>query len=61
MSEATQTEAGIGQNLVRLSIGLESKVDLLQDVLGALNSASHAVTLQTIASANRYVSIKKSR
>ena len=49
MSEATQTEAGIGRNLVRLSIGLESKVDLLQDVQAALNAASHAVNLQAIA------------
>ncbi len=52
VSEAAQTEAGIRRNLIRLSIGLESKVDLLQDVLVALDAASHAVTLQTIASAN---------
>ncbi len=49
VSEAAQTEAGIGRNLIRLSIGLESKVDLLRDVEAGLDAASHAVTLQAIA------------
>ena len=51
VSEAARTEAGIGRGLIRLSVGLESKVDLLQDVLVALDAASHAVNLQSIASA----------
>ena len=34
--------AGINQNLVRLSIGLESAEDLVADVLGALDAARHA-------------------
>ena len=34
--------AGIGQNLVRLSIGLESAEDLVADVLGALDAARDA-------------------
>jgi cystathionine gamma-synthase len=49
VSEAAQTEAGIGRNLIRLSIGLESKVDLLRDVEAGLDAATHAVTLQAIA------------
>ena len=49
VSEAAQIEAGIGRNLIRLSIGLESKVDLLRDVEAGLDAASHAVTLQAIA------------
>ncbi|MCH8135242.1 MAG: PLP-dependent transferase [Proteobacteria bacterium] len=40
----------IGQNLIRLSVGLENKTDLLHDVLRALDAASHALTLQTIVS-----------
>ena len=53
VNEAALAQAGIGQNLIRLSVGLESKTDLLVDVLGALDATSHAVSLQTIASANR--------
>jgi len=53
VSEAALAQAGIGQDLIRLSVGLESKTDLLEDVLGALDAASHAVSLQAIASANR--------
>lgn len=52
VSKAALTEAGIGQNLIRLSIGLESANDLLQDVLEALDAASHAVTLQSITTGN---------
>ena len=48
VGEAALKNAGIGQNLVRLSIGLESSEDLLQDVLAALDAASHAVTLQAV-------------
>jgi len=49
VSELAQTEAGIGPNPIRLSIGLENKVDLLHDVAAALDAASHIITLQTIA------------
>ena len=48
VNEAALAEAGIGPNLIRLSIGLENKTDLLQDVVASLESASHAVTLQAI-------------
>ena len=52
VSKAALAQAGIGQDLIRLSVGLESKSDLLEDVLGALNAASYALGSQTIASAN---------
>ena len=41
-------EAGIGENLIRLSVGLEDTDDLLNDILLALEAASHAVTLRTV-------------
>ncbi len=37
VNEAALAQAGIGQNLIRLSVGLENKTDLLHDVLRALN------------------------
>ncbi|MGH8223687.1 MAG: cystathionine gamma-synthase [Woeseiaceae bacterium] len=42
--------AGIHNNLVRLSIGLEDGDDLLNDVLAALDAAAHAVTLKAVGS-----------
>jgi cystathionine gamma-synthase len=42
-------EAGIGESLVRLSIGLEDTDDLLADILQALEAASHAVSLKSVA------------
>ena len=48
VSEEALAEAGIGQDLIRLSVGLESTTDLLADILAALDAASHAVTLQAI-------------
>jgi cystathionine beta-lyase/cystathionine gamma-synthase len=42
-------EAGIGESLVRLSIGLEDTDDLLADILQALETASHAVSLKSVA------------
>jgi cystathionine gamma-synthase len=42
-------EAGIGESLIRLSIGLEDTDDLLSDILQALEAASHAVTLKRVA------------
>jgi cystathionine gamma-synthase len=41
--------AGIGRNLVRLSVGLESAVDLVADVLEALRVASQSVSLKHAA------------
>jgi len=41
--------AGISQDLIRLSVGLESKEDLLADLLAALDAASHAITLHGVA------------
>ncbi len=37
-------EAGIGDSLIRLSIGLEAVNDLCEDLSDGLNAASHAVT-----------------
>jgi len=42
-------EAGIGQNLIRLSVGLESTEDLVADVLSALETARKSVTLASVA------------
>ncbi len=42
VSEAALTEAGIGQNLIRLSVGLECSDDLVADVLNALETARNA-------------------
>ena len=51
LSEAALQEAGIGQNLVRLSIGLESSEDLIADLLEALEAARSAGTLTPVAAA----------
>jgi cystathionine gamma-synthase len=45
-------EAGIGESLVRLSVGLEDTDDLLSDILQALDTAAHAVTLKSVAAAS---------
>ena len=47
VSEDALAEAGIGPNLIRLSVGLESGDDLLADLLAALEAASHAVSLRS--------------
>jgi cystathionine gamma-synthase len=49
VSEEALAEAGIGQNLVRLSVGLESTEDLISDLLGALEAAANAVSLKPVA------------
>lgn len=49
MSEEALAEAGIDQNLIRLSVGIESVEDLAADVLAALEAASNAVRLQSVA------------
>jgi cystathionine gamma-synthase len=47
--EAALAEAGIGQNLIRLSVGLENSEDLIADVLAALEAASKSVSLAPVA------------
>ena len=39
VSEEARTKAGIGQNLIRLSVGLESCEDLVADLISALEKA----------------------
>ena len=49
VSEEALAAAGIGQNLIRLSVGLESTEDLVADLLEALDAASQAVFLKPVA------------
>ena len=49
MNEEALADAGISQELVRLSVGIESADDLVADVLNALGAATHAVELKTVA------------
>jgi len=42
VSKEALKEAGIGNNLIRLSVGLESSEDLIADLLEALNTAKAA-------------------
>ncbi len=51
VSEAALAKAGIGQNLIRLSIGLESSEDLIADLLEALEAARSVRTLAPVAAA----------
>jgi len=51
VSEEALAEAGIGQNLIRLSIGLESSEDLIADLLEALEAARSVRTLAPVAAA----------
>ena len=51
VSEEALREAGIGQNLVRLSVGLESTEDLIADVLSALDRAEAESTVTPVAAA----------
>ena len=44
-------QAGIGENLIRLSVGLESPEDLVADVLEALDKASGAPALAPVVAA----------
>ncbi len=46
---AALEEAGIGQSLIRLSVGLESTEDLVSDVLRALGAAEQAVAPRPVA------------
>jgi cystathionine gamma-synthase len=49
VSDEVLLEAGINQNLIRLSVGLECSEDLVVDVLAALEAAGQAQ-----ASADKY-------
>jgi cystathionine gamma-synthase len=49
MSEEALAEAGIDQNLIRLSVGIESVDDLAADVLEALETAMNVVDLKSVA------------
>ncbi|MDH3352609.1 MAG: cystathionine gamma-synthase [Gammaproteobacteria bacterium] len=49
VSEKALAEAGIRDNLIRLSVGLESAEDLAADVLAALEAARLAVSLKPVA------------
>jgi cystathionine gamma-synthase len=49
MSEAALAEAGISQDLIRLSVGIESAEDLASDVRDALTAASNAVELRSVS------------
>ena len=49
MSEKALLAAGISQDLIRLSVGIESAEDLAADVLDALEAASTAADLKSVA------------
>ncbi len=52
VSRTALQEAGIGENLIRLSIGLEDAADLLQDLQQALEAASQAHTRPRVVAAS---------
>ncbi len=49
MSEEALAEARISQDLIRLSVGIESADDLAADVIDALESATNVVDLTSVA------------
>ena len=49
LCKEAMADAGIHQNLVRLSIGLESFEDLLADVLAALDAARKSAGISEAA------------
>jgi cystathionine gamma-synthase len=49
VSAEALAEAGIGENLIRLSVGLEDGDDLLADILAALESAASAAGVTRLA------------
>ena len=49
VSEEVLAEAGIGKNLIRLSVGLESGEDLVDDLLYALEEAAATQTMTSVA------------
>jgi len=42
MSEAEQISAGVGPDMIRMSVGLESIEDILWDIDQALSHSQHA-------------------
>ena len=51
VSDAALAHAGIGNNLIRLSVGLESTEDLVADILAGLEVASGADTVKPVVAA----------
>ena len=51
VSEEALAEAGIGPNLIRLSVGLEDGDDLAADILAALDCALETAVVAPVASA----------
>ncbi|MGI9224376.1 MAG: cystathionine gamma-synthase [Woeseiaceae bacterium] len=49
VNEEALAEAGISQNLIRLSIGLEGTEDLIADVLASVEAAKRAVSVRQVA------------
>jgi cystathionine gamma-synthase len=49
LSEEALQRAGIGQNLIRLSVGLESSEDLISDLLGALEASQSIPSRPAVA------------
>jgi cystathionine gamma-synthase len=49
LSDEALKKAGLSQSLIRVSVGIESSEDLIADVLAALEAATHAVKLKTVA------------
>ena len=49
LSDKALKKAGLSQSLIRVSVGIESADDLVADVLAALEAATHAVKLKTVA------------
>ena len=49
MSEDALAEAGISEDLIRLSVGIESGDDLTADVLAALEVATNVADLKSVA------------
>jgi cystathionine gamma-synthase len=53
VSEERKAAAGVTPTLIRLSIGLESSEDLVEDILQALQAARTAPQLEVVASVSR--------
>ena len=52
VSEERKAAAGVTPTLIRLSVGLESAEDLVEDLLGALEAAARAPQLAAVATAS---------
>jgi len=46
MTPEARAAAGIGEGLLRLSVGIEATEDLLQDLQAALQRAQHVIDAQ---------------